>query len=84
MVTSGDVLAGKARKYSVVINVETAEHVCRSAVCISQHRQQQVIGSYVLVAQSSRLFARLSNYVPCSVGQVHGSELIPAPEPTKT
>jgi hypothetical protein len=43
-----------------------------------------VIGSYVLVAQPLRFVARLPDHVPCSVGEVHGSELIPAPEPTKT
>jgi hypothetical protein len=43
-----------------------------------------VVGADVLVAEAARLVTRLSDDVPCSFGQIHGSELIPSREPSKT
>jgi hypothetical protein len=43
-----------------------------------------MVGANVLVAQPTRFLARLSNHVPCSVGEIHGSEVIPAANPTET
>jgi len=57
-----------------VVDVEVAEHVRGGAVCITQHRQQQVVGSNVLVPEAPRFFARLPDDVPCSFGEVHGTE----------
>ncbi|MCW2921872.1 MAG: hypothetical protein JWL76_1746 [Thermoleophilia bacterium] len=79
-----DRLPSKSCVHAVVFDAVVAEYVGSRPVRISQHREEQVVGADVLVAQSLRFLARLSDDVPCSFSQVHGSELIPSPETTKT
>ncbi|MCW2955718.1 MAG: hypothetical protein JWO69_587 [Thermoleophilia bacterium] len=67
-----------------VVDVEICEHVGSRSIPIAKHREEDVVGADVLIAEASRLAAGLPDDVPCSFSQIHGSEVIPTPETTKT